>query len=288
MKSNRLMMWIPRLALGISLSVIAGIGIVSAEGEGAAPAETKTNANPDATEIMKQTHMNYYYTADDGLSHVQMLITNKKGKTREREFIMLRKDFEEGGTQKYFAYFLKPSDVRRTSFMAWKNPDADDSRWIYVPALDLVKPISANDKKSSFVGSDFSYEDVSGRHWTEDDHKILREETMGDSEAWVIESTPKESDYFERKLTWVGKEQMLPLREEYYDKGKDSPTRTFEAIEFEEIDGFLTITKRKMTNVKKNNTTMIEFTSIEYNVGIEEDVFSERYLKSPPREYIQE
>ena len=129
-----------------------------------------------------------------------MTITDKKGKTREREFVMLRKDFEEGGEQRYFVYFFEPNDVRRTTFMAWKNPDGDDSRWIYIPSLDLVKPISANDKKSSFVGSDFSYEDVSGRHWSDDTHTLLREEEKGGYQTWVIESVPKENDYFARKV----------------------------------------------------------------------------------------
>ena len=85
--------------------------------------------------------------------------------------------------------------------MAWKNPDSDDSRWIYLPSLDLVKPISANDKESSFVGSDFAYEDVSGRHWNEDTHTLVGEETYQDWETWKIESVPKEDDYFEKKIS---------------------------------------------------------------------------------------
>ena len=94
--------------------------------------------------------------------------------------MILRKDFEEGGEQRYYVYFSAPNDVRRTTFMAWKNPDDDDSRWIYVPSLDLVKPLSANDKKSSFVGSDFAYEDVSGRHWSDDAHTFVGEEELGE------------------------------------------------------------------------------------------------------------
>jgi outer membrane lipoprotein-sorting protein len=243
---------------------------------------------PDATELMKAAHLNQYYAGDDGISHVLMTITSKRGSTREREFIMLRKDLEEGGVQKYYAYFLKPDDVRRTSFMAWKNPDKDDSRWIYVPALDLVKPISANDKKSSFVGSDFSYEDVSGRHWTEDNHKLLREEALDGVDCYVIESVPKSDDYFARKLTWIDKQRMLPLREEFYRKMEDEkPERTFESLEIRDVDGFPTEVKRRMTNNEKGNSTVVEFTKIEYNIGIPEDLFTERYLKSPPREYIQ-
>jgi outer membrane lipoprotein-sorting protein len=194
---------------------------------------------------------------------------------------------EDGGAQKYYTFFTEPSDVRRTCFMVWKEPDKDDARWIYVPALDLVKRISANDKASSFVGSDFSYEDVSGRHWNDDSHTLLRREEKDGREFYVIESVPKNDKTFAKKLTWVSVDRMLPEREEYYDK-KDKLTRVFEAEEVQEIDGFQTVTKRRMTNVKKNHNTLVTFSNVEYNIGVEEDLFTERYLKAPPKEYIEQ
>jgi len=239
----------------------------------------------DANEVMKQAHLNMYYAADDGVASVSMSITDKRGKVREREFTMLRRDFEEGGEQRYFVYFHKPSDVRRLTFMAWKDPADDDRRWIYVPSLDLTKPISANDKKSSFVGSDFSYEDVSGRHWSEDEHAILREEEFEGEPCTVIESKPKEDDYFARKLTWVDGAKQI-RREEFYDD-KDRLTKVFEATQFEEIDGVVTATKRRMSSPRDESFTEIVFTEVQYDVGVEADVFSERSMKSPPREYIQ-
>lgn len=239
----------------------------------------------DATEIMKTAHLNMYYPADDGSAEVRMVITDKRGKTREREFTILRKDFVEGGEQRYYVYFHAPNDVRRTTFMAWKNPDGDDSRWIYVPALDLVKPLSANDKKSSFVGSDFAYEDVSGRHWSDDAHSYLGEEVLGDWSTWKIESTPNDKDYFEKKVSWVDQATNLVVREEYFDK-KGELLKLFEVLLIEDVDGILTATHRKMSTPRKENTTEITFTNSRYDIGIGEEIYSERYLKSPPSEYI--
>jgi len=94
----------------------------------------------DATEIMKKSHMAYYYAADDGVADVTMTIVDKKGKERLREFTMIRLDEVDGGNQKYYTYFKKPSDVSRLTFMVHKNPDGNDARWIYVPSVDLIKP----------------------------------------------------------------------------------------------------------------------------------------------------
>jgi predicted RND superfamily exporter protein/outer membrane lipoprotein-sorting protein len=241
----------------------------------------------DPSVYMRASHLAMYYAAEDGRAVVEMELADKKGKTRTRRFVMIRLDEEEGGRQRYFTYFFEPNDVRRTTFMVWKDPEEDDARWIFVPAVDLVKRISAKDKGSSFVGSDFSYEDVSGRHWMEDDHEFLHAEEVGERRAWVIQSVPKEKDHFSRKLTWVDNESGLPLREEYYDR-KDRLERIFVAESIETIDGHPTIVVRSMENVRKEHKTTVTFTDVEYDVGVDESLFTERYLRSPPPDLVRE
>lgn len=263
---------------------LSALLVAALAGAGMAPARAQA---PDAEALMKEAHLNMYYAGEDGSARVKMTITDKNGKTRGRDFTILRKDFAEGGEQRYYVYFYEPNDVRRTTFMAWKNPTGDDARWIYVPSLDLVKPLSANDKKSSFVGSDFAYEDVSGRHWSDDAHTFAREEDKDGFKTWVIESTPKSSDYFARKTTWIDQASKLVVREEYFD-GKGEVLKMLEVTKIETVDGFATAIERRMTTPRKNNNTLIVFGSVDYDQGISADIFSERYLKSPPREYIAE
>jgi len=248
-------------------------------------ASAETPVSPE--KIMEQSHLAYYYAADDGSAEVTMKLTNKKGKTRVREFTMLRKDFTEGGEQRYYTYFKAPGDIRRMTFMVWKNPDTDDDRWIYIPSLDLVKRIASNDKQSSFVGSDFTYEDVSGRHWTEDTHTLEREELLDGKDSFVVKSTPidPKSAVYSHRLSWIDKANKLPLKEEYYGK-KGELLRMFTANKIEVIDGISTITERTMTDIKKGNNTVVSFDSIKYNAGVGDDVFTERFLRKPPREFI--
>ncbi|HKK21735.1 MAG TPA: outer membrane lipoprotein-sorting protein [candidate division Zixibacteria bacterium] len=245
-----------------------------------------TASAQDANEIMKKSHLAYYYAGNDGLAEVTMTLTDKRGKERVREFTMLRRDESDGGNQEYYTYFKKPSDVSRLTFMVHKMTDGNDLRWLYVPSVDLVKPISADDKNSSFVGSDFTYEDVSGRRWTEDNHTYKGEQDLNGTAVYVIESVPKEPyKGFARKVSYIDKDNFLPLKEEYYDS-KNNLERIFTAEKVDTVDGIPTVTIRKMDNVQKKSFTTVDFTSIKYNVGIEADVFSERYLKTPPRKYI--
>lgn len=266
-----------------TLLILVLIGIAGFAGNAAAT----DGAADKASEIMKQSHLAYYYAGNDGIADVSMSIIDKKGKERVREFTMLRRDSEDGGEQKYYTYFKKPSDVSRLTFMVHKNPNGNDSRWIYVPSVDLIKPISADDKNSSFVGSDFSYEDVSGRHWLEDNHQLLGDSTLNDRIVFMIESTPKEAyKGFSRKISFIDKENYLPLREEYYNK-KDVLVRIFTAEKIEEVNGINTISIRTMEDVKKKRRTTVSFSNISYNEGLEDNLFTERYLKNPPRQFIK-
>lgn len=241
----------------------------------------------DATEIMKKSHMAYYYAGNDGIAEVTMRLIDKKGGERIREFTMLRLDGEDGGDQKYYTYFKKPSDVSRLTFMVFKSTGGTDQRWIYVPSVDLIKPISADDKNSSFVGSDFSYEDVSGRHWSEDNHKLLSDDQVDGKAVYVMESIPaKPYKGFAKRVSYIDKETYLPLKEEYFDD-KGEMIRRLHADKIEVLSNIPTVTVRTMESIKKGSKTTVEFSKITYDLGLKDDLFSERYLKNPPREYIK-
>ncbi len=241
----------------------------------------------DATDIMKKSHLAMYYAGNDAQMDVTMQLVDKKGSERIREFTMLRLDKEDGGEQKYYTYFRKPVDVARISFMVDKTNSGHDQRWIYVPSVDLVKPIAADDKNSSFVGSDFTYEDVSGRHWGEDSHKFVKEDQLDGKAVYVIESVPlKPYKGFAKRVSYIDKTSLVPLKEEYFDD-KGELIRVFSANKIEDIGGFTTVTQRTMENVKKGSKTIVTFVGTKYNGGIKDEIFAERYLKNPPRDYIK-
>jgi outer membrane lipoprotein-sorting protein len=241
-----------------------------------------------AEEIAAKAQKAFYYAGKDIKAKVLMKLISKNGKERTRELTMLRLNKGDKGEQKYYMYFHRPADVRGMSFMVWKYTGKDDDRWLYIPAIKLVKRIAADDKNSSFVGSDFSYEDISGRDLKDDTHTLKGEESVNGKAVYVLESVPREpkSAYYSRKVAWIDKETFLPLKEEYYDK-RGKLYKTFTAEEIETIQGIATIMKRTMANVQNGHRTEVTFSEVKYNVGLRENLFSERYLRSAPREWIR-
>lgn len=252
-----------------------------------------TNATEKITDveaIVNKANIVAYYQGNNGKAKVKMTITDKKGQARIREFIILRKDIKDGGDQMYYVYFLKPADIRKMVFMVHKHTDInkDDDRWLYLPGLDLVRRIAASDKRTSFVGSDFLYEDVSGRNLTEDLHELV--ETT--DKYFVVKSVPKKPDTVEFSYfdVWIDRRTFVPMKMNFYDK-KEKLYRVIESQKIEIIEAgqgdkvqkFPTVVKSVVSDLNTGSKTEMEFFNVKYDIALK-DIFTERYLRRPPKE----
>ena len=238
-------------------------------------------------EVMRKSQAAFLYPGKDFKARVVMKLIGRDAQERVRELTMLRKNAGgPGGEQKYFMYFFQPADVKDMTFMINKYPARDDDRWMFIPAINMVKRIAAQDKRSSFVGSDFTYEDVSGRDIEDDGHAIEREERLGARDCYVVKSTPRAGDAdFGHKLTWVDKASFLPLKEEQYDR-RGAKYKLFTADEVADVKGIPTVVRRTMKNLQSGHRTEVTYSRSDYDLGIEDSLFSERFLRQPPRKWV--
>ena len=238
----------------------------------------------DATEIVNRTSAAQYYAANDGRALVRMKIVDGKGRSQRRQFAVLRRDVQDGGDQSYLVVFDQPADVRNTSFLVQKHARKDDDRWLYLPGLDLVKRIAATDERTSFVGTHFFYEDISGRHPGEDNHQLL--ETT-DTE-YVVKSTPKTTKgvEFAHYILRVDKKTFLPTKIEYVN-GRGKVYRRIETVRVETVNGFPTITRLKVSDLDSGGYTLSDVSNVRYDLGIPDDIFVEGSLRNPPQKWLR-
>jgi len=235
-------------------------------------------------EIVKKANHMAYYQGKDGVARVKMTITDAQGRTRDKEFTILRMNRDgEDEDQNFYVYFHAPADERGTVFMVWKHTDKDDDRWLYLPGLDVTKRIAASDERTSFVGSHFFYEDVSGRGIDEDTHELVEtNETY-----YVLKNTPKQPGLveFDAYTMWIHKATFIPIKIAFEKGGQ--VYRTAEVKGVKTIQDYKTVVKSQITDTNIGGSTTIEYSTVEYDKGLPEDIFTERYLRNPPREYIK-
>ena len=245
---------------------------------------TGTTGVLSAQDIVKKASEAQYYAGKDGRAIVRLLIKDKSGRKMKRQFIVVRKDIGDGGEQQLFVLFQKPADVRNTTFLVKKKPEADDDRWLYLPALDLVKRIAASDERTRFVGSHLFYEDISGRGPSEDIHQIIEDTPK----HWTIESKPKKPRRveFSKYVVRIRKKDNIAEEIEYFD-ARSRVMRRITAVNIEDIDGYPTITRMKVEDLQRGGTTLAAFSQISYDIGVPSNIYVERSLRSPPSQWLR-
>jgi hypothetical protein len=123
----------------------------------------------------------------------RLVITARNGSTTERVIDQYSKDGPNGS--RAVIVFQSPANVAGTRFLTMDNASGGTEQWIFLPSLGRVRRIAASESSGSFMGTDFSYDDISliDRDASLDTHTLLREETLNGNACYVIQSIPKDS-----------------------------------------------------------------------------------------------
>jgi len=225
---------------------------------------------------------------DDGKTleeNMVMILIDKNGKKRTRNLHTYSKDF--GPDEHKIMFFKSPADVKNTAFLTYDydNAKKDDDQWLYLPALKKVKRIPSSDKSSSFMGSDFSYFDMTDRDLEDYDFKLLKETKVRGKEAWMIEATPrtkkviKESGYT-KTIGIVRKDNHVVVRSiGFLRNGKK---KYLDITKLHQKDGIWIPDEMIMTTKKGKNTihkTILRFSNIKLNKTIPNSIFTTRRLE---------
>jgi len=219
--------------------------------------------------------------ADTISTRSKMVISAKDGSTTERVLDQYSKDDSKGNSRTIIV-FQSPATVAGTRFLTMENKGGADDRWIFLPSLGKVRRVAASEGGGSFMGTDFSYDDISSmsRGVELDTHTLVREENYGGSACYVIQSVPKNSSYqYSKMIQWVVKDSKIITKIELYDK-KNALVKTVEMSGIKDVQGRSTVTITKITTHAAGTSTTINMEIIKYDDPIPEGVFTTRYLET--------
>ena len=216
---------------------------------------------------------------------MMMILIDKNGKERTRDLKSYAKDFGEDNHRTMF--FKSPADVKNTAFLTYDYDDAskDDDQWLYLPALKKVKRIPSTDKSSSFMGSDFSYFDMTDRDLEDYNFKLLKETQVRGHDAWMIESTPRNQEVidesgYEKTIAIVRKDNHVVVRAiNFMTNGKK---KYLDLKKIHKESGIWLVDEMTMTTKKGKRTlhkTILTFNNVTLNGKIDDNVFSTRRLE---------
>jgi hypothetical protein len=227
----------------------------------------------------------------DGRFELKMRLFDRQQRVRERDLTILTMRPAATGARtagsgdRVLIRFTYPNDIRDTAFLVWEHPGADDERFLYLPALGRVRRIAGAETQDSFVGSDFTYEDISGREFDSYTYAMVEADatwTGPDGQrapAYRIESRARDAQArFPRIVSTIRKDNFVAVHADIYNRRNDRE-KVYAVRRLEQIQSIWTLSEIVMTNTVAQTRTELTTKSVRYNTGLKEADFSRRELE---------
>lgn len=215
--------------------------------------------------------------------NVAMELKNARGQTSNREMrnkIFEMQDLTVG--DKSMIIFDMPRDVKGSAFLTFSKILESDDQWMYLPKIGKVKRISSKNKSGPFMGSEFSYEDISSPELGKYTYKYIGKEACDNGlECLIVERYPLyEHSGYTKQVVWYDTAEFRFWRIDSYDrKGSFMKTMKIEGHK-KYLDKYWRPDFYKMTNHQTKKSTKLSWTNYNFDIGLKENDLTKSDLKN--------
>ena len=248
------------MRIGVLISVAIGMA-----------ASAVAAATPDADAILRKAYQNY--RSSGSMAQVAMTIHRPSWERR-----MEMKSWTRGDDDA-LVRFTAPAKDAGNATLKLRN-----DTWVYNPKLNQVIKLPASMMSQSWMGSDFSYNDLSKSEDVLNDytHRLTATAQAAGHTVWTIESTPKPgAPVVWGKVTLQVRDDAVILGETFFDQdGK--PVRQMTTDKVGALGGRPYPTSMTMRPLDQpGQWTRVETASGQFNLSLPAYVFTLSNLQNP-------
>lgn len=214
----------------------------------------------------------------DYVATLRMILRNARG---EQSTLELRtKSLEVAGDgDKLLLIFDRPAEVRNAAFLTFTHQAGADDHWLYLPALKRVTRIASKNKSDPFMGSEFSYEDLTSPEVDKYTYRWLRNETADGLDLFVVERHPvDENSGYTRQVVWIDKQEYRTWKVDFYDR-EGVLLKTLRCMRYQEHQGdYWRPGVMRMVNHRTGKSTTLDWRRYEFGNGLGERDFDKNGL----------
>jgi len=259
----------------------------------------KPQAGMSADEIMQIEYFTKYtkFARDIELNGKAYFI-DKSGSVRERSTQRIRITLgrkSDDVAYKDLVIFTSPQ-VKGLGSLTWTymNPKKQQDSWLWIPSLKKIRKISAANADDSFMGSDFTNEDIITRRFEDETYSLIKEENFAgypcefdkktyakDAPCFVLECKPIRSPwYYSKRIVWVDKNTGAGIYEEMFDSTGRMFKTIFKDYQIYNVNGkeYPAQIMLEVKDLRSGHRTVITNSDIKFDQGLSEDLFTERAL----------
>lgn len=212
---------------------------------------------------------------------LEMILTNKQGQVSTRYMTSQNLEVATDG-DKSMIEFNSPKDVKGTKTLTFTHRKGDDDQWLFLPSINRVKRISSSNKSGPFVGSEFSFEDLTSFEVEKYTHKFVEETTMDGINVAVVEQVPLYSGSgYSKRLVYMNADKDYRFEKiEYFDrKGAKLKTLVYKNQK-QYLEKHWRPSELAMTNHQNGKKTSLKFTKREFKAGLTDEDFNQSSLRN--------
>jgi len=212
------------------------------------------------------------YRSKTSYSKAEMIIETPHWK---RTLLM---DVWTEGMEKTFIRILSPKKDKGIATLKIGN-----QMWNYLPKVNKIIKIPPSMMMSSWMGSDFTNDDLVKEYTFVDDYdfKLINYKEENSKNFYYVEAIPKEgvAIVWSKIVLSVKKDNYVPVWEKYYDERGDV-VREMKFSEVKKIGRRLVPTKVEMIPLKKKgHKTTIKYIELKFDIKLKSSIFSLRNLR---------
>ena len=227
----------------------------------------------EITDKVKENQADY----QNSKTQTEMVLIDQEGKEEEeiREIIMFEKDEGEDKVTMLMR-FLSPKSVEGVTLLSIEN---GDKIYLYLPAYQKPRRIAGSSKQENFMGTDFSYEDLSMDYQNDDYQRELLKET---EKQYILKAiTSDEELSYSQFILYVNKEKFYVEKVEFFAlDGQHTKTLEIKEVNFDD-EGKITPMKMEMNDIIDKHQTQMNIKEIDYNLDLSDSFFTIRTLQRP-------
>ncbi|MBL4806452.1 MAG: outer membrane lipoprotein-sorting protein [Rhodobacteraceae bacterium] len=224
----------------------------------------------DATSIIRAAYDNWRATSSHAV--IEVLISRSSGnRTMTMESWTL-------GEEKALVRITGPARDAGNATLQVGN-----RTWVFNPRLSQVIQLPASAMSQSWMGSDFSYNDMNKTEQTVNDytHTLLETRRSGGHSIYVIESVPKRG----RPIVWgkliiTVRDDFVLLGQDFYDQ-RGQLVRSMTTDRVGVLGGRPYPTVLTMSSANSNEFTRMTTRSAEFNIEVPTYLFTRSNLQNP-------
>lgn len=244
------------------------------------------SAGPTPKEIMDKVALNLKLDGSEAV--VKMTIVEKNGTTRTNKLSMATKLYDGGKTEKRIYRFLEPADVKGTGVLVFDYEAKADDLWIFMPAMRKTRRIVSSDRGKAFMGSEFSFADLTIPDLSSYSAALVKEESAGGEACYVVDVTPKDAtvgkeEGYSKKTYWVSKATFAVRKGVFYDMG-GAKLKELSTSDIKLLDSAKKrhrAMKMEMVNVQNGRKSVFQTEQIAFTPNTKDEYFTTPYLERP-------